>query len=328
LNYLDGKRLRQAVRAGSNWLASNRDFLNAINVFPVADGDTGTNMALTLQAAVAGADAAKSNNLQDVADSIALHSLRGARGNSGVIMSQYFKGIAEFVERKHKLSVDDVAAVFRAGANSAYSAISDPKEGTILTVITDIADHLHSTKGKIKNIPHLLEIAIKKGKISLNETTEKLKVLKDAGVVDAGAQGFVHFIEGISDFIKTGKIAKAPDIAMNIEQVPDVVEEHSKFRYCSEFLVKSDSFNSDEIKQKLSGDGDSLIVAVTSLAGQSYLRIHIHTDEPENVKQYASSLGMLENTKIDDMKAQNKSMRKWRFNLKKTSKKTIRIVTD
>ena len=101
MNYLDGKRLRRAVRAGSNWLANNRDFLNAINVFPVADGDTGTNMALTLQAAVAGAEAAKSNSLQDVADSIALHSLRGARGNSGVILSQYFKGVAEFVERKN-----------------------------------------------------------------------------------------------------------------------------------------------------------------------------------------------------------------------------------
>jgi len=328
LNYLDGKRLRQAVKAGSYCLASNREFLNAINVFPVADGDTGTNMALTLQAAVAGADAAKSNNLQDVADSIALHSLRGARGNSGVIMSQYFKGIAEFVDRKKRLSVDDIAGIFSAGASSAYSAISDPKEGTILTVITDIADHLHSAKGKINNIPHLLELAVDKGRISLNETTDKLKVLKDAGVVDAGAQGFVHFIEGIADFIKTGKIVKPPAIDIDIEQVPDIVEEHSKFRYCSEFLVKSDSFNSDEIKHRLSGDGDSLIVAITSLAGQSYLRIHIHTDEPENVKKYASSLGVLENTKIDDMKAQNRSMRKWRFNLKKTSKKTIRIVTD
>jgi dihydroxyacetone kinase-like predicted kinase len=149
MQYLDGMRLKRAVKAGYLWLDQNREWLNAINVFPVADGDTGTNMALTLRAAVAGAYSAKSNSLQDVADSMALHSLRGARGNSGVILSQYFKGIAEFIGRKERLHIPDIAGVFAAGADSAYKAMSEPKEGTILTVLREIAEHLSQTREKL-----------------------------------------------------------------------------------------------------------------------------------------------------------------------------------
>ena len=127
MQYLDGIRLKRAIRAGYLWLNKNREVLNAINVFPVADGDTGTNMALTLQAAVAGAYSARTNSLRDVADSIALHSLRGARGNSGVILSQYFKGMAEFIGKKERLHIPDIAGVFSAGADSAYKAMSEPR---------------------------------------------------------------------------------------------------------------------------------------------------------------------------------------------------------
>jgi DegV family protein with EDD domain len=328
MQYLDGMRLKRAVKAGYLWLDQNREWLNAINVFPVADGDTGTNMALTLRAAVAGAYSAKSNSLQDVADSMALHSLRGARGNSGVILSQYFKGIAEFIGRKERLHIPDIAGVFAAGADSAYKAMSEPKEGTILTVLREIAEHLSQTREKFKNIHVLLESAMEKGRVSLLETKEKLKVLADAGVVDAGAQGFVHFIEGIHNFIKTGELTKELDNKLNIRELPREIEEHPKFRYCSEFLIKGSGFDTEGIKGELRCQGDSLIVASTGTGDTRYLRIHIHTDTPKNIKRLAQSIGIIENEKIDDMKSQNRAMRKWRIGLRRSGRKTIKIVTD
>ena len=328
MQYLNGKRLRQAVDAGWRWLDSNRDHLNAINVFPIADGDTGTNMALTLKAAVTGANSAKSDSLQDVADSIALHSLKGAQGNSGVILSQYFKGVAQYVKSRNKLSLPEVAGVFSAGAESAYGALKEPKEGTILTVIREMAEHLESTKSKFGNMMNMLQSAIDRGRESLRETKSKLKVLSDADVVDAGGQGFVHFIEGICHFIKTGEMPEIRETAVRPEELPVMVAEHSAFRYCSEYLVKGAGFDSDLIKGRLDNLGDSLIVACTRIGSDEYLRIHIHTDSPDSVKVIASSLGALESTKVDDMKAQNTSMRKWRAKFKKQAMKTVRIVTD
>lgn len=328
MQYLDGMRLKRAVKAGYLWLDQNREWLNAINVFPVADGDTGTNMALTLRAAVAGAYSAKSNSLQDVADSMALHSLRGARGNSGVILSQYFKGVAEFIGRKERLHIPDIAGIFAAGADSAYKAMSEPKEGTILTVLREIAEHLTQTREKFKNIHVLLESAMERGKVSLLETREKLKVLADAGVVDAGAQGFVHFIEGIHNFIKTGELTREIDSETENRELPRAIEEHSRFRYCSEFLVRGSRFDISGIKEDLKNLGDSLIVASTDMGDTRYLRIHIHTDTPKTIKGLAQSMGTIESEKIDDMKSQNRAMRKRRIGFKKSVPKTIKIVTD
>ena len=328
MQYLDGIRLRRAIRAGYLWLNKNRELLNAINVFPVADGDTGTNMALTLQAAVAGAYSARTNSLRDVADSIALHSLRGARGNSGVILSQYFKGMAEFIGKKERLHIPDIAGVFSAGADSAYRAMSEPREGTILTVLREIGEHLQQAREKFKNIHSLLESAMERGRISLSETRVKLKVLADAGVVDAGAQGFMHFIEGINNFIKTGELTKEIDVKTDIQELPRVIEEHSRFRYCSEFLVKGSNFDTSGLKNRLKDLGDSLIVASTGRGEIEYLRIHIHTDTPRKIKDHAQSVGTIENEKIDDMKSQNKLMRRWRAGIKRDATKTVRIVTD
>jgi len=328
LKYLDGKRLRRAVNAGWLWLDHNRERLNAINVFPVADGDTGTNMALTLKAAVAGANTAKSDSLQDVADSIALHSLRGAQGNSGVILSQYFKGVAEYIKRRDRLNLNEVAGVFAAGASSAYGALKEPREGTILTVIREMAEHLQETKSRFSNMKALLQSAIDRGRQSLMETKTKLKVLADADVVDAGGQGFVHFVEGIHHFIKTGELPTGSDVPTADEIIPREIVEHSAFRYCSEFLVKGRDFDSSDIKNRLDNLGDSLIVASMGISGDQYLRIHIHTDTPEIVRKIAISLGELETGKIDDMKAQNTAMRRWRARFRKQEKKTVRIVTD
>jgi len=329
LKYLDGKRLRRAVNAGSLWLNNNRERLNAINVFPVADGDTGTNMALTLQAAVSGANSSRSDSLQDVADSIALHSLRGARGNSGVILSQYFKGVAGCIHKRDKLNLQEVADVFTAGSESAYSALQEPKEGTILTVIREIAEHLQDSKSRFSSLINLMHSAVERGRSSLSDTKFKLKVLADADVVDAGGQGFVHFVEGIYRFIKSGDLISSVSSSSAESDIPRMVEEHSAFRYCSEFLVKGHGFDTGDIKHRLENLGDSLIVGSTSMYQDEYLRIHIHTDNPDQVRDIASSLGELETSKVDDMKKQNSAMRLWRAKFSRGSvKKTIRIVTD
>lgn len=327
MKYLDGKRLRKAVNAGSLWLDRHRESLNAINVFPVADGDTGSNMALTLKAAVMGANRTGSDALQDVADSIALHSLRGAQGNSGVILSQYFKGVAEHIRRRKRLGPDEVADVFEAGADSAYKALKDPKEGTILTVIREMAEHLRPTKNRFSNLRNLIHSALERGKTSLIETKTKLKVLADAGVVDAGGQGFVHFIEGIYNFMKTGETAAQQGSTEEIAVIPGVIRENSNYRYCAEFLVKGRGFDTESVKKTLEEQGDSLIVACMGDGGSQYLRIHIHTDTPYIVRHAAVALGELETSKIDDMNSQNIFMRRQAAFVRKPVK-TVRIVTD
>jgi DegV family protein with EDD domain len=328
MKYLDGIRLRRAVDAGWRWLDQYRENINAINVFPVADGDTGTNMALTLKAAVAGAETAKSESLQDVADAIALHSLRGAQGNSGVILSQYFNGIARYIRMRERLNLDEVAGVFSAGADSAYGALKEPREGTILTVIREMAEHLQETKNRFTSLKSLLQSAIDRGKESLAETRSKLQVLSDAGVVDAGGQGFVHFIEGIGHFIRTGELAQKSNQDEMGEVAPGSIVEHSSFRYCSEFLMKGTAFDTDFIKGRLANLGDSLIVACAGTGTERYLRIHIHTDQPERVRDFALTLGKLETSKIDDMKAQNKSMLSRREGYRRNTTKTVKVVTD
>jgi DegV family protein with EDD domain len=328
MKYLDGIRLRRAVDAGWRWLDQYRENINAINVFPVADGDTGTNMALTLKAAVAGAETAKSESLQDVADAIALHSLRGAQGNSGVILSQYFNGIARYIRMRERLNLDEVAGVFSAGADSAYGALKEPREGTILTVIREMAEHLQETKNRFTSLKSLLQSAIDRGKESLAETRSKLQVLSDAGVVDAGGQGFVHFIEGIGHFIRTGELAQKSNQDEMGEVAPGSIVEHSSFRYCSEFLMKGTAFDTDFIKGRLANLGDSLIVACAGTGTERYLRIHIHTDQPERVRDFALTLGKLETSKIDDMKVQNKSMLSRREGYRRNTTKTVKVVTD
>jgi len=284
-------------------------------------------MSLTLRSAAAGANSSKSDSLSDVADSIALYSLRGAQGNSGVILSQYFKGVAESIKGRRRLYADDLAGTFRAGSDSAYNSVKEPREGTILTVLREIAANAEKTASR-RSLSHFMESAIARGRQTLESTKHKIKELSDAKVVDAGGQGFIHFMEGIVHLMKRGEI-KGEKLPLEHEtDIPAAIEEHSAYRFCSEFLIKGECFDTNSIRQRLSGHGDSLIVASASLGSDSFLRIHIHTDTPAVVEKFATSLGVLEKRKIDDMKAQNRSMKRWRMVLKRSGPKTVRIVTD
>ncbi len=302
--------------------------MDAINVFPVADGDTGTNMSQTLRSAALGANSAKSNSLADVADSIALYSLRGAQGNSGVILSQYFKGVAEYIGNRKRLYAEDLAATFAAGAESAYKAVREPREGTILTVLREMAVHTEETKTRHKGMSQMLESAIEHGKRTLASTKYKLKALSDANVVDAGGLGFVHFMEGIHHLIKKGEYEKDVSLESSEPNIPEKIEKYTRYRFCSEFLVKGFDYDIDAIRQSLEGAGDSLIVAGTAFGNDSYLRIHIHTDRPDDVEALAKSIGVLEKRKVEDMLAQNEAMRSWRARYRGNAVRTIRIVSD
>jgi uncharacterized protein len=306
----------------------HRERLNAINVFPVPDGDTGNNMSQTLRSAALGANSAKSNSLADVADAIAIYSLRGAQGNSGVILSQYFKGVAEYIGNRKRLYVEDIAGTFAAGADSAYKSVREPREGTILTVLREIAEHAEQTTTRRKSISQMIESAIEHGRQTLSSSKSKLKELSDADVVDAGGLGFVHFMEGIQHLIDKGEIERDDSLEKDDPHLPEKVEKYSRFRYCSEFLVKGRDYDIEAIRRNLEGSGDSLIVAGTAFGTESYLRIHIHTDKPDDVEALAKSIGVLEKRKVEDMLAQNEAMRSWRARYRQNNTRTIRIVTD
>jgi len=327
LNYLDGKRLRKAINAGWLWLDHHRNWLNAINVFPVADGDTGTNMSLTLRSAAIGANTSRSDSLPDVADAIALYSLREAQGNSGVILSQYFKGVAMSVRGRRKLYTSDLAETFRAGSDSAYNSVREPREGTILTVLREIASYAEKASAR-RSMSHFLESTLIRGRAALESTKHKIRELSDANVVDAGGLGFINFMEGIVHLMKRGDMKGDSSVLEREPELPVAIEEHSAYRFCSEFLVRGDCFDTDSIRQTLIDKGDSLIVASASMGNDSFLRIHIHTDTPAEVERLATSLGTLEKRKIDDMRAQNRSMRRWRTLFKRSEPGAVRIVTD
>jgi hypothetical protein len=285
-------------------------------------------MALTLRSAAIGANSSPSDSLSDVADAIALQSLRGAQGNSGVILSQYFRGVAESIHGRKRLYLGDMGGTFRAGAESAYRSVREPREGTILTVLNEIAVHAEKPQSR-RGLGQMLESAINRGRHALEATRCKIKELSDANVVDAGGQGFLHFMEGIVHLIRRGDIVSgAGEAPIGELAIPTAVDVNSRFRFCSEFLVKAPKFDLESARNKLSEFGDSLIVASASFGPDSYLRIHIHTDSPTRVEKLAASLGVLEKRKIDDMQAQNKSMRRWRSFLRRGPARTVRIVTD
>jgi DegV family protein with EDD domain len=285
-------------------------------------------MSQTLRSAALGANSTRSNSLAVVADAIAIYSLRGAQGNSGVILSQYFRGVAEHIGSRKKIYSDELAATFSAGADSAYKSVKEPKEGTILTVLREIAANAEETQTRRKNISQMIESAIEHGKRILSSTKYKLKALSDADVVDAGGLGFVHFMEGIHHLINKGEIDKGWSIEPEEENVPRRVEKHSRFRFCSEYLIKGRDYDLEAIKRRLEGSGDSLIVAGSAFGNDSYLRIHIHTDIPDEVELLARSIGILEKRKVEDMVAQNEAMRNWRARYRRNTAKAVRIVTD
>ena len=304
---IDGLLLKEMIIAGANLLEHNREAIDALNVFPVPDGDTGTNMSLTMKSTVkeiAAQDIADASRLANMA---ARGALKGARGNSGVILSQILRGFARGIEGCQTVDAEAFARGLRSGADTAYKAVMKPKEGTILTVIRVIAEDAGRYVGKHPgNLPGLMDKVIRSGEAILAKTPEMLPALKQAGVVDSGGQGLLTVFKGWRAAFNGEKIE---DTSANIgeaatfefEDDHDSLEE-IKFKYCTEFIIQemNEGVTEDDINKfrtRLTRIGDCVVV----VGDFSLVKVHVHTNEPGKALNYACELGELVNLKIDNM---------------------------
>lgn len=313
---LDGKRLYYSFLAGAQRIFDNQHLLNKINVFPVADADTGTNFASTMRSIVD--TVIPTDNLKMTAVALADAALVGARGNSGIIFAQFLYGFSNEIRSEENISVEGFATVLKNSVKYAYDAISNPVEGTMITVIREWSESVYAMKDKIDDFNLMMERSVKDALKSLEETPLKLEILAKSNVVDAGGKAFVLFLEGIIEFFKTGEL-KNLLTARNVVKIKDIANiphEEITFRYCTEALLTGELINRDNIKKKLAHLGDSLVVA----GSDQKVRIHIHTDEPSTVFSTLNDFGIIGFQKVDDMIFQKE--------INTNRKESVALVTD
>ncbi len=320
--FLDGNDLRHMILEACNYFELYKESINELNVYPVPDGDTGTNMCLTMTAAAKELQGVATDAIGEVAGITARSSLMGARGNSGVILSQLFRGIARGLAGKDEASLAELGKAFQYGIVYAYNAVNKPVEGTILTVAREIAKGSRGVMQTPLDFSGLLRIAIDSGRKALDQTPELLPALKEAGVVDAGGLGLIVFLEGcLQSTLKrtAGKEDAAnffEDKAMPGLRIAGAAEDKDEnerkleefdpdYPYCTELLLQGKNISSREIRQSLEGCGDSLIVA----GGGELIKVHIHTAHPGNVLEKCLEKGSLHDIKIENMIDQYKDTR-------------------
>jgi len=322
IKYLNGIRFKRFIINSAQRINQMEQYLNDINVFPVADGDTGTNMVATMNSIVEEINKCKESSFTRISSVIADSALTGARGNSGAILAQFFQGLAEATKGKVRLSTETFAQAATKAAEQARNAISNPQEGTIITVMKDWANHLADNAHHTPDFVELFKKSLSKAEDSLAKTPDKLLILKKAGVVDAGAQGFVNILEGIVNFIEYEKIKSLKAITSTTNKVRSFnlgkVDSGINFQFCAECLLEGIGLDLKIIKQKLSFLGDSLIVA----GSKNKAHIHIHTDKPEGVFTELSEFGTIVKTKVDDMHKQHTKIKL------DAHTKSIGLVTD
>ncbi|MDO5477861.1 MAG: DAK2 domain-containing protein [Clostridia bacterium] len=292
------------IKSGANNLINNKAVVDALNVFPVPDGDTGTNMSLTFKNAAVNIpyDAASFDKLAQSASS---YTLRGARGNSGVILSQIMRGIATASKGKAEITPSEFALCLKEGCDSAYRAVMKPTEGTILTVIRACADAALSAEEKGDFIPFFTYV-VEKGNKMLDKTTDMLPALRQAGVVDAGGKGLMVILEGMLHYLTKGEIiesAETEEAAAPTSAQATIKTEDIKFAYCTEFIVEKSSTNvsAEKMKNAIEKIGDSMVV----IDDDDIIKVHIHTNNPGFVLEYAVKLGELATVKIENMRKQH-----------------------
>jgi len=304
--YCDGERFRKAFLAGAGWLSENKERLNQLNVFPVPDGDTGTNMSLTLFSAINELEGMEGASLGEILEAIASGTLMGARGCSGVIFSQLLAGLAESSRDRKRLTCRDIAIGLQSGAEKAYGAVNRPVEGTILTVIRESSEEAARFARNSNDILRLLETSLMRAKKSLKNTPNILPVLAQAGVVDSGGQGFVYMLEGVLRLLhgEALKLARQPVAESPAVVAQSLVSESWDNPYCTEFILMTTSADIPTIRQALNGMGDSLVV----VGWNEMIRVHIHTSDPDRVLASAYSYGKPSNVKIDDTRKQHRDI--------------------
>lgn len=306
-NQITGEDLIKSLVGSRDYLVLNKEMVNELNVFPVPDGDTGTNMSLTIISALKEADhLGSSATVEEVSAAVSRGALMGARGNSGVILSQFFRGFAEGLKGKEVADIKDLAFAFKKASDVTYKAVMKPTEGTILTVGRELSDFAIKNAAKAKDMGSFYESVIKAAEKSLDNTPNLLPVLKEQGVVDAGGKGLVVILQGALKAAKGETIEKIEDAELQRKSPKAFVEgeiedDDIEFAYCTEFLIKGDSDKAEEFKQKLIPLGDCLLV----VGAGGIIKTHIHTNNPGRVLEYASEIGMLQDIKIDNMRIQH-----------------------
>lgn len=299
ITYLDGKRLYYAFLSGAKEVIANKKELNRINLFPVADGDTGSNLTRTLS--VVKNEAVKDNSLTTTLNSMGEAALKGAIGNSGIIFAQFINGLKNSVEREDSINVNKFAQAVENAVNYTYQGINNPVEGTILTVMKDWSESLIKLQNKSSDFAEVLEESLQTASDSLRKTKTQLEVLREADVVDSGAQAFVLFLEGIVEFIKSGdlKDLKVEPVSKieSIQEEEIGKEEEIKFRYCTEAYLGNLKIELTELREKISDLGDSLIAA----GDKKKLRVHIHTNNPPELFIRLNKYAEIIDQKADDM---------------------------
>ena len=315
--YLDGPRLRRCLIAGLDRLIAEREYLNKINVFPVPDGDTGNNLARTALAAreaIADANASAGDVLHRLADG----ALDGAQGNSGTILAQFFQGLATTLADKGRIVAGEFAQAMPAAAADTRSALTNPREGTIVTVLDAAANAAHANR-RMSDFAKLLPAILEASRTALGATTEQLEELRKANVVDAGARGLVCILEGCTDYLLHGSLRTeiaAPDLSDDafIDH-----HEHSTdltYRYCTECMITGQALDKAAVRQSIEALGNSMVIA----GSDQRLRIHIHTNEPETIFELVGEFGEVGKTKADDMIGQARTLNR--------SNRDVVIVTD
>lgn len=309
---IDAKTFQKLFLAGANRINSQKEYINELNVFPVPDGDTGTNMSLTILSAAKEVEKLTDVTIPAVCKAISSGSLRGARGNSGVILSQLFRGFTKAVAKQDALGVEEIASGFNRAVETAYKAVMKPKEGTILTVARGMADKaLELVEEDLELIPYC-EAVLAYGYEVLSKTPDMLPVLKEAGVVDSGGQGLMEVLQGVVDAL-TGKVTdvvipESPAVSAPVTPVKDtgyVAPADIKFGYCTEFIIMLNQPMTEEaeegFKEYLLSIGDSLVV----VADDEICKVHVHTNHPGQAFEKGLTYGALSNMKVDNMRLEH-----------------------
>ena len=302
---INGHDFYNMVVNASNRLLEESDFVNALNVFPVPDGDTGTNMSMTFKAAVKEIENLNSESIGETSKKLAKGALMGARGNSGVILSQILRGISKGLEGKTEVDGRELAVAFEEGSKAAYKAVMRPTEGTILSVIRAAAESV--TNAEESNVIAVMETVVTNAKIMLDKTPDLLPALKKAKVVDSGGMGLYIILQGMLDALKNDIKAEIKDVAVKSAGATGAASTEDidiKFGYCTEFIIVGDASKAKEFQDKIENLGDSMIV----VGYEDVIKVHIHTNDPGKVLSNAVQYGELSKIKIDNMREEHREV--------------------
>ena len=297
IEYIDGIRLYRSLLAGLRRVVSRQEYLNKINVFPVPDGDTGTNMAFTLTSIEEGIQNNAYSDIKKMSMVIADSALDGARGNSGAILAQFFVGFADGIKDVKKINTDEFSQAISHAKNYSYDALTKPREGTILSVIRSWSESLESSSKKSNDFLTILSSGLINAQKALEKTPQQLEVLAKAGVLDAGAQGFVDMLSGIQEFVELGSITETDLTIIESFEKEVITTTNEKYQYCTECIILGENIPRRLLKERLMELGDSIVLAGTKIKA----KVHIHSDEPHKVFTLCKEYGSIQGEKTDDM---------------------------